>query len=653
MAVRKNILIGFRYFLIWPFKALIIISAFWAAFLLRFDFSLPTEQWQVFLALLPPLLLIKLVVFRCFGLSHGWWRYVSIPDVIVLAKANLTASALIAVYIFLTHTVGVPRSVLILDGTFCFLISCGIRFVTRAWRERYLPMPLAAKRTGCVRTLLYGAGQGGQLIAREIRQNPKLQIELVGFIDDDPAKRNLRIQGLPVLGGRDELARVCCSYHIDEIIIAIPSARGQRLRELVELCRGSGVQFKTLPGVSDLIDGSVTIQHIRPVDLEDLLGREPVCLDRNGIRSYLEGKRVLVTGAAGSIGSELCRQMAQFRPGKLILLDNAESPLFQIERELAEAHPDLHLVAVIGDVRERSRVEGVFDNLLPQVVFHAAAYKHVPMMEANPAEAIRNNVHGTRVVADAAVKLGVERMVMVSTDKAVNPTNIMGASKRAAELYVQGLAQHSRTQFVTVRFGNVLGSAGSVIPIFREQILKGGPVTVTHPEVTRFFMTIPEASQLVLQAGSMGQGGEIFVLDMGTPVKIADLAAELIRLSGHEPETEIEIVYTGLRPGEKLYEELLIDGEGVVPTCHEKISVARSIAVDFAVIAKQCNALDHAACNMDIPQLLALLRCLVPEYTPTSNGHPWHLDKRTTVPAIQSGKATPPAAAKIDQLRTA
>jgi len=622
-----DFIVRHKNWLIWPFKALIIVSALVVAYLIRFDFSFPAVNQHAFWQLLPILLIIKLAVFWRFGVTHGWWRYVSIPDVLDLFKANVIASLLVAAYVLFMQVKGVPRSVLLLDGLFCFLFSCGVRILTRAVREQYLPMPLGKKRDGDKRTLIFGAGQGGQMIAREIRQNPALGVELVGFVDDDPAKQGQRFQGLPVLGNRRRLATICREHRVEEIIIAIPSARGSQLRELVELCRGTGVRFKTLPGVGDLIDGRVTVQHIRPVDLEDLLGREAVRLDRDGIRAYLEGKRVLVTGAAGSIGAELCRQVALFRPEQLILFDNAESPLFHIERELTAAHPELSLVGVLGDVRDRARVEGVFEHFKPRVVFHAAAYKHVPMMEMNPAEAVHNNVHGTRVVADAAVKAGVAHMVMVSTDKAVNPTNVMGASKRAAELYVQGLATKSRTHFVTVRFGNVLGSAGSVIPIFREQILKGGPVTVTHPEVTRFFMTIPEASQLVLQAGSMGQGGEIFLLDMGEPVKIADLAAELIRLSGHEPGREIEIVFTGLRPGEKLFEELLIAGEGILPTQHEKIRVARAMPADFAPIAAQCEALYQASRDIDIPRVLAQLRNLVPEYQPAENSHHYVIEK--------------------------
>jgi FlaA1/EpsC-like NDP-sugar epimerase len=392
------------------------------------------------------------------------------------------------------------------------------------------------------------------------------------------------------------------------------------MRSIVERCKSLGVSFKTLPGVSDLIDGRVSIQQVRDVALDDLLGRKPIVLDQDRIRHYLEGKRVLVTGAAGSIGSEICRQVSRFNPARVILFDNAESPLFNIHRELSEKFPELHHTAIIGDIRDRARVEGIFDEMLPQVVFHAAAYKHVPLMEHNPAEAANNNVRGTRVLAEVADLFQVESFVMVSTDKAVNPTNVMGASKRAAELVVQSQARLSKTRFVTTRFGNVLGSAGSVVPIFKEQIARGGPVVVTHPEVTRFFMTIPEATQLVLQAGSMGEGSEIYLFDMGQPVRIVDLAEELIRLSGFRPHEDIEIKFSGLRPGEKLYEELLMEGEGLRPTSHEKIMVARAIEVDRERLLTQLEELYQLQRVIDQPGVIAKLREMVPEFKPEKAG---------------------------------
>jgi FlaA1/EpsC-like NDP-sugar epimerase len=537
-------------------------------------------------------------------------------DLILIFKANVLASLCLVLYVVYVYRLeNISRTVLTLDFVFCFLFMGGVRFITRAFRENYFPMPLSRRQVR-QRALIVGAGDAGQMIVKEIRQNPKLQLDVIGFVDDDANKKGQRFQGIQVLGVQEELSTVCLTHGVDEVIIAIPSASGPQIRSIVERCQSLGVKFKTLPGVGDLIDGKVTVQHIRDVNLEDLLGRKPIHLDNRGIASYLKGKRVLVTGAGGSIGSELCRQIAKFQPEKLVLFENSETPLFLIEQELSISFPDIYVVPIIGDIRNPSRINVIFDEQMPQVVFHAAAYKHVPMMELNPAEAINNNVRGTMLLADAADKFAVETFVMISTDKAVRPTNVMGASKRVAELYVQSRSRSSKTRFVTTRFGNVLGSNGSVIPTFKEQIKKGGPVTVTHPEVTRFFMTIPEASQLVLQAGSMGQGGEIYLFDMGEPVKIVALAEELIRLSGMEPHTDIEIVYSGLRPGEKLYEELLLDDEGVLPTQHEKICVARAAFPSRDDLIRKLDVLIAAAKNLDLPGVRAGLQDIVPEYSP-------------------------------------
>ena len=608
-----------RAWFILTLKSFVIVLAFVGAYLFRFDLTIPEEYWRHIGHLLIPLVALKLICFRRMGLSHGWWRYVSLADVIDIFKANVVGSIAFTLYVVFAHNMeGLPRSVLLLDFVLCFLLVCGVRFVTRAYRENYLPNPGRSGK-GKTRTLIVGAGAAGQMIAREIRQNPDLKKTVVGYIDDDPSKHGMKFIGVEVLGGREKIEKLLNRTAIDEVVIAIPSAPAEQIRELYDLCSGLNLKVRTLPGIGEVMNGSVSVNHIRDVSLVDLLGRKPVHLDRHLIRSHLHGKRVLVTGAAGSIGSEICRQVARFEPAHIVLFDNAESPLFYIEREMKEKFPDVHLYTIMGDVRDRARLNGVFDEFMPQVVFHAAAYKHVPMMELNPAEAAHNNVNGTRNVADAAHAVKVERFVMISTDKAVNPTNVMGATKRAAELYVQGLAARSETQFITVRFGNVLGSAGSVIPIFKEQIAAGGPVKVTHPDVTRFFMTIPEATQLVLQAGSMGQGGEIFLLDMGEPVRIANLAEELIRLSGFEPHRDIEIVYTGLRPGEKLYEELLIAGEGVRPTAHKKICVARATPIDWDRLVGQLEDLYQSARSIDLGEVRRLLREIVPEYTPAGN----------------------------------
>jgi len=609
-----------RHWVVLLFKVSLVGSALFVAFLLRFDFRIPEPHLRAYLLLLPLALVAKLAVFWRQGLFHGWWRYASLADVLTLARANLYASlAFIVLLVILQKIHLAPRSVLILDWILCFSFLAGTRLFTRALRENYLPF-LGKKGKGGLRTLIIGAGSAGQMIAKEIRQNSHLGKTIVGFVDDDPDKLRRTFVGFEVLGSQDELTAICRQHRVEEIIVAIPSATGKEMRAIVERCQSLGVAFKTLPGISDLIDGKVSIQQVREVDLEDLLGREAVRLELERIRAFLEGKRVFVSGAAGSIGSEICRQVCRFHPARIILFDHAESPLFSIHNEIAREHPELRHTAIVGDVRDRARIHGLFDECEPQVVFHAAAYKHVPLMEHNPAEAANNNVRGSRVMADAADAFHCEAFVMISTDKAVNPTNVMGATKRAAELYVQALARTSRTRFVTVRFGNVLGSAGSVVPTFKKQIAQGGPVTVTHREVTRFFMTIPEATQLVLQAGSMGQGGEIYLLDMGEPVKILDLAEELIRLSGFTPYEDIEIRFSGLRPGEKLFEELLIAGEGVKPTSHEKIMVAESTPVDRAHLEQQLEELYQCQRALDQAAVVAKLREIVPEYCPEKAG---------------------------------
>ncbi|SEA11319.1 NDP-sugar epimerase, includes UDP-GlcNAc-inverting 4,6-dehydratase FlaA1 and capsular polysaccharide biosynthesis protein EpsC [Desulfuromusa kysingii] len=615
----KEIVYRNRLFVVFVMTSLIIISSFLFAYAIRFDFSIPSAYWPRITTLIPVILAIKLIVFWKFGCFRGWWRYVSMPDLLQIVKANILSSSLVVVYAVAVYRLEqVPRSVLLLDGIFCFLAVGGIRFATRALRENYLPVRQGTELRQA-RALIVGAGDAGQLIAREIRSNPQLDLNILGFIDDDPVKKKGAFQGLNVLGSQADLKKLVNERGVDEVIIAIPSASGKVIKSIVERCRETKVKFRILPGVGELIDGRVSIQQVRDVDLNDLLGREPIFLDEAQINNYLRGKRVLVSGAGGSIGSEICRQLARFKPQKLILFENAETPLFLIEQELIKNYPDLTIVPIIGDVRNHSRVNVIFDEQMPQVVFHAAAYKHVPMMENNPAEAVNNNISGTRLLADAADKIGVEKFVMISTDKAVRPTNIMGTTKRVAEMYVQALNLRSKTSFVTTRFGNVLGSNGSVIPTFKKQIANGGPVTVTHPDVTRFFMTIPEATQLVLQAGSMGSGGEIYLFNMGEAVKIQFLAEELIRLSGLQPHDDIDIVYTGLRPGEKLYEELLLDEEGVLPTPHNKICIAQSTSIVYSELLAMIESLLASAKALDLPAVREKLQQLVPEYCPAEN----------------------------------
>ncbi|HEX9779041.1 MAG TPA: nucleoside-diphosphate sugar epimerase/dehydratase [Geopsychrobacteraceae bacterium] len=633
----KMFLLKYKKSVAYALNILCILAAFVLAFALRFDFQIPTVHWNTILLLSLPLLLVKLLTFRMTGAFAGWWRYVSLADVAGIFRANLIASAFFALLVAVTIRLdNVPRSILLLDAILCFLLICGIRFVTRAFREDYLNF-FGRRKGDRKNILIVGAGQAGQAIVREIRLNRELRKAVVGFIDDDPDKLGSSLQGVPVLGATEQLPQLCRRYAIDKILIAIPSATGRQMRKIVERCKGTGVLFMTLPGVGELLEGKVSVSQIREVDVQDLLGRKPVRLDVAKIDAMIRGRKILVTGAAGSIGSEICRQVASFGAKELFLYEHAESPLFQLELELSESFPDVRLHAIVGDVRDAARVNNAFERHLPDVVFHAAAYKHVPMMEKNPAEGAKTNVFGTRNVANAADRYGCESFVMVSTDKAVNPTNIMGASKRAAELYVQALSTISKTRFETVRFGNVLGSAGSVVPTFKQQIKNGGPVRVTHPDITRFFMTIPEATQLVLQAGTMGSGGEIFLLDMGESVKIVHLAEELIRLSGFRPYEDIDISFTGLRPGEKLYEELLLAGEGVRPTAHEKIMVAAAAECDRELLLVKLEELYQCVRVMDKLGVRCKLMEIVPEFrSPEEVNCVAHLHKVATTGATSN-----------------
>jgi len=563
LALRQRVVVKFLLHLA------IFVSAYQLAFLFRFDFSVPMIYLPVIWGTIPVLLLSKALGFYSFGLFQGWWRYVSIRDILPITLGCTLGSLIFyGVLYALWPPNPIPRSIYILDWANTLLFVLGFRYMVRAGREA-----LGRRRPDFVRrVLIVGAGAAGQMIAREISGNLSLGMEQVGFIDDDPAKIGTRIQGAKVLGGHVRIGDLCERYQIDEIIIAIPSASPSAVRHIVEHCREVSATFRILPGVGDLIDGKVSVRALRNLDLEDLLGRDPVELDVDLLQRHITGRTVMVTGAAGSIGSELCRQLARLSPARLLLFEIAESPLFFFEMEMRQKFPTLDLIALIGDVRDRSRVEEVLSAYRPAVIYHAAAYKHVPMMEMHPVEAVKTNVLGTRIVAEAAARHGVERFVLVSTDKAVRPTNVMGATKRVAELVIHNMnGEGKSTVFVAVRFGNVLGSVGSVIPIFRKQLETTGKLTVTHPEASRYFMLILEAAGLILQAGAMGKGGEVFVLDMGEPVKILDLAKNLIRLSGKELGVDAEIVFTGLRPGEKLHEELILEGEDVMRTAHPKV----------------------------------------------------------------------------------
>ncbi len=605
-----------RRLLVFLLDLILIGISFLSAFLLRFDFSIPDNFYPLFKQGILVVLLTKPFVFIFSGLYRNLWRYASLQDGVEITKV-VTASSVISGFLlmYLRHFEPYPRSIFILDWFILLALITASRLIWRIYRETVV-IPRLNRFSGQP-TLIVGAGEAGSLLLKEIRRQQGSSFDVVGFIDDDPKKVGMKLHSLPVLGTTRQLPGLIDSYQIQDVIIAIPAAAGKTIRDIIKLSEHSKVRFKTLPAITDIIEGKISVSQIKDVDICDLLGRDTVNLDLGQIRNYLEGKRVLVTGAAGSIGSEICRQIASFKPSKLILLDSAETPLYHIEKELASGYPEMRIAPILADIRQGVRLDYVFETFQPEVVFHAAAYKHVPMVEYNPVEAITNNILGTRLLARKAKAFGVHNFVMISTDKAVNPTNIMGASKRAAEIFVQALSRESVTNFTTVRFGNVLGSNGSVIPLFKEQIKAGGPVTVTDPEVVRYFMTIPEASQLVLQAGCIGKGGEIFLLDMGEPVKISDLAEELITLSGFTPYKDIDIIYTGLRPGEKLFEELLVAGEGVKQTRHKKIKVLEPVEYDLLLTEKTLDNMALAAEQADIQAMINILRTLVPEFNPT------------------------------------
>lgn len=575
-------LTNYRLYLLVIIESFIFATAYAGAYLIRFEFMLAPQHLHQIMLILPWLIPLKIVVFFAFGLYRGMWRYSSLHDFWRLAEGCFFSTVLVvAIIYFLYGLDGFSRAVFFLDAVLAFLITGGVRMGIRTYYEvqdvspgeRFWPLRwLTRKSRNCGRILIIGAGRAGEKILREIFDNSDLNYEAVGFLDDDPGKKGRSIHGVPVLGAVDLLPQIVEREEIEQVFISIPSATGPEMRQIMRTCKQCKAPFKTLPGIGQIMDGKVSIRSLREFNYEDLLRRPPVNLDSNPIQDYLAGRKVLVTGAGGSIGSELCRQVVRFHPEKLILVDSSEASLYAIQMELRHEKKFNACPSILSRVQHEEIMEEVFEAHLPEVVFHAAAYKHVPMLERNPWEAVFNNVIGSRVVMEMAAKYGANRFVLVSSDKAVRPTNVMGATKRAAELIMQS-RHKGNTRFMAVRFGNVLASSGSVVPLFRKQIERGGPVTVTHPEMTRYFMTIPEASQLILQAGSLGEGGEIFVLEMGTPVKIADMAADLIRLSGKEPGKDIEIIFTGLRPGEKIHEELITAGEDVKHTKYEKIMV--------------------------------------------------------------------------------
>lgn len=645
------LMIRHRMLLVVVAHGLLVAGALLAAFLLAYNFRWiyrqgETYRWlfDLYLPLLLLALPIKLLVFYWTGQYHGTWRYVGLRDIFSVISASLIGTFLFLLAYFIVENVwnrlfgtalidhyvmpdGTPfqylrqSSVFALDWASTVVFVSAARVLVRFYYEDISPQRNGRGAAHARRVLIIGAGDEGEAVLRELLRSRGERYECVGFLDDDIPQLHRRIHGVEVLGHTRDIREICELEEVEEVLIALSTASPKMIRGLVERCEGTGVHFRTIPAVSDVIEGRVQVSQLRDVGIADLLGREPVELDADRIGIELRGRRTLVTGAGGTIGAEMCRQVAAFHPARLALVEQAENNLFEIDRELRAAHPDLHIIPYVADITDRARVRSILASERPSVVFHAAAHKHVPMMELNPGEAIKNNIGGTALVADAAAEIGVDKMVMISTDKAVNPTSIMGCTKRVAEMYVQALSSRKKTQFTTVRFGNVLGSSGSVVPIFKQQIAAGGPVTVTHPDMVRYFMTITEAAQLVLQAGAMGKGGEIYVLHMGSPVKIVDLARDMVTLSGLRPGVDIEIVFTGRRSGEKLYEELSSEGENVGDTAHPKIGIWNHRPEDWDAVCQGIKRLLAMADTASEAEMQAELKRVVPEYLPDEPGH--------------------------------
>jgi FlaA1/EpsC-like NDP-sugar epimerase len=590
-----------------------IISAGVLAFVLRFDLRLPAASLPFLWIGLAVWVPVKLLTFAVLGLDRRWSRYISIPDLSLIMVSNVAASGLSFTIILLSMR-GFPRSIYAIDFLLCFLFTAGTRVSTRLLAE-YVRWQSPVK--GQKRTVIYGAGDAGIALLREIRYNVVLMYEIVGFIDDSRSKSGMVLQGVRVLGNGEALSSIVKKYSVELVLIALPSVSGAQMKTVLEQCQKAGISYKTIPSFAEVIEAKDLAHKIREVAVEDLLGRSPVRLDQDRISTKLRDRTVLVTGAAGSIGAELCRQIARFRPAAIVGFDIAESALFHLQREMAQAFPDVAFHAEIGSIQNVRRLTEVFETHRPSIVYHAAAYKHVPIMETHVFEAVENNVFGTLNVALAAAGQNVEDFVMISSDKAVRPTNVMGATKRIAELVIRSL-QNGGVKYVSVRFGNVLGSNGSVVPIFKEQIAQGGPVTVTHPEMRRYFMTIPEACQLVLQSSTMGKGGEIFVLDMGEPVRIVDLARTLIFLSGFRPDEDIKIEFSGTRPGEKLFEELNTFEEETLPTFHEKIKIFAGTTIPWPRMEQHLSAVQRLCAARDANELVLTMKEIVPEYNPSS-----------------------------------
>lgn len=634
--------------------AVLFATALLAAHFVRFDaVGRHTQAWffERFLPSVPIFIIVKMIIFGKMKLLRGGWRYASIRDIFDILQASFVSVLVIFIPTFLLIDVPLlfdhpplialrwySKGILLVDFLVTVFLTSTVRLAFRLYREELRPVATE----GVQRLLIVGAGDAADTLIREINRMRVEKYRVIGLIDDDPIKKHLQIHGASVLGRTTNIKQICKKHKIDEIFIAIPSATQKQLSHVVGLCMGTNLKFKSLPSLQDLIDGRVTVSQIRPVDINDLLGREAVELDDKALAQFLHMRRVLITGAGGSIGSEMCRQVCRYGPARLILVEQAENPMFEIEAELCASHTRIPLAVCICDVFDRQDVMAVWEQHRPEVVIHAAAHKHVPLMEQNPWEAIKNNVLATKNVADASVAYGVGEFVMISTDKAVNPSSVMGATKRVAEIYTQALNARDacKTQFKAVRFGNVLGSAGSVIPIFRKQIAKGGPVRVTHPEMSRYFMTIPESAQLVLQAAATGTGGQIYLLDMGEPVKIVDLARQMITLSGFRPGEDIDIIFTGIRSGEKLFEELHTKGENIEPTVHPKVLVWRSRPLKWEAVERAIEELAKLQTCHDRQPIVEALRRIVPEYNPNGPSRPDRPAKKDESPLAVEARGT-------------
>ncbi|MCD6292827.1 MAG: polysaccharide biosynthesis protein [Deltaproteobacteria bacterium] len=614
----------------------LIIAAYYSAFLIRFPAGSAALTFKYpFATTLPLLITIKIPIFYAFGLYRGMWRYTSLNDLLNIIKATAVSFlVIVACILFINRFQGYPRSIFFLDTILTFLLISGHRVAIRLFYQKVAgSRTLVASRhhEGKKRLLLIGAGDAAEQIIREIQSNPALPYKIVGLVDDNPRKIGLKIHNIPVLGLVNDLDEHCIRVHAEELLIAIAALTGAQMKRLNDICRQTRIEYKVLPGLGELIDGRATIKAIRDISYKDLLGRKEIHLDQNEIGNFLTGKTILVTGAGGSIGSELCRQIIRYQPAKLLLFDAGEENLYTIQMELEHELNFTSCLPILGKIQNFNLLKSIFSQHKPTIIFHAAAYKHVPLIELNPWEAIFNNIKGSQCLIEVSIIHNIERFVLVSSDKAVRPTNVMGASKRLSEMIMLACTKEKwdgtltranpaqknhNTIFQAVRFGNVLGSSGSVIPLFKRQIELGGPITITDPEITRYFMSIEEAAKLIIQAGAMGHGGEIFLLKMGEPIKIDRMARDLIRLAGREPDTEIKIKYIGLRPGEKLYEELITEGEGIVPTHHQKIMVLRGNGKTYTEINRYILMLKEKAKKFDGEGIKEILQELIPEYQP-------------------------------------